>query len=306
MEVLTLEHVNKSFGTTEVIRDLSLSVEEHSIYGFLGKNGAGKTTTMKMILGFLQQDSGTIRVCGEKVSYGNTATNKYIGYLPDVPEFYGFMKPKEYLKLCGEICGMDRALLPSRTEEMLSLVGLDGVNRRIRGFSRGMKQRLGIAQALLNQPKLLICDEPTSALDPVGRKEILDILSLAKERTTIMFSTHILSDVERICDYAGILSEKRLVVQGTVAEIRNQNRKDLIQIELPEGQDMEALAAKIRKLKNSLTVTINTTKLDIEYANSKEYSKSLLALLLREEVPILRYEIMEPSLENVFLEVAGQ
>ena len=306
MEVLTLEHVNKSFGTTEVIRDLSLSVEEHSIYGFLGKNGAGKTTTMKMILGFLKQDSGIIRVCGEKVSYGNTATNKFIGYLPDVPEFYGFMKPKEYLKLCGEICGMDRTLLPSRTEEMLSLVGLDGVNRRIRGFSRGMKQRLGIAQALLNQPKLLICDEPTSALDPVGRKEILDILSLAKERTTIMFSTHILSDVERICDYAGILSEKRLVVQGTVAEIRNQNRKDLIQIELPEGQDMEALAAKIRKLENSLTVAINTTKLDIEYANSKEYSKSLLALLLREEVPILRYEIMEPSLENVFLEVAGQ
>lgn len=187
MSILRLEHVYKSFGKLDVIKDLSFSVSEHAVFGFIGPNGAGKTTTMKMILGFLKPDAGEIYVCNEKVIYGNTKTNRYIGYLPDVPEFYGYMRPWEYLQLCGEISGLSSAKIKDKTDELLHIVGLDGVNRKIRGFSRGMKQRLGIAQALLNDPILLICDEPTSALDPIGGKRSLMFCLLSAIRQQLCF-----------------------------------------------------------------------------------------------------------------------
>ena len=195
MNVLEINNLCKSFGSKEVLRKLNLSVPEHSIYGFVGMNGAGKTTTMKAVLGLLKVDEGEIYVCNEKVAFGQTATNKYIGYLPDVPEFYSFLTAQEYLKLCGEGLDMNNDEILKRSNELLSLVGLSDEKGKIKGYSRGMKQRLGIAQALLARPKLLICDEPTSALDPVGRKEILDLLLSVKDQTTVLFSTHILSDV---------------------------------------------------------------------------------------------------------------
>jgi len=303
MNILELKGVGKKFGDLKVIEDLSFSVAEHSVFGFIGKNGAGKTTTMKMILGFIQPDAGEIFVCNEKVMYGNTKTNRYIGYLPDVPEFYGYMTPKEYLKLCGEITGLKNDLIKQRTMELLTLVGLDGVNRRIKGFSRGMKQRLGIAQALLNEPKLLICDEPTSALDPVGRKEILDILCVARERTTIVFSTHILSDVERICDSIGVLDQGNLVLNGTVSDIKNNNRKDIIQIELTGNGLSQDLQAKIKALPYVSTTTINGNKIDIHLTKADKYNADILRFLAQENVPLLRFEVIEPSLENVFMEV---
>lgn len=230
--MLELEHVEKDFGKLHVIKDISFSLSEHSIFGLIGKNGAGKTTTMKMILGFLQTTSGEIRVCGEKVTFGGAGTNRYIGYLPDVPEYYGYMKPKEYLLFCGQITGLKSGQIKKRAEELLSLVGLAEVNRKINGFSRGMKQRLGIAQALLNEPKLLICDEPTSALDPIGRKEVLDILSVAGRQTAILFSTHILSDVERVCNQIGILNQGKIMLQGNLADIKSTYRHDIVHLEL--------------------------------------------------------------------------
>lgn len=239
MNVLTIQNVIKSFGSKKVLCGLELSVQEHSIFGFIGKNGAGKTTTMKAILGLIKCDSGAIYVMGEKVHFGQTNTNRYIGYLPDVPEFYSYMTTTEYLTFCGNICGMDKADITVRSTELLKLVGLDQEKRRIKGFSRGMKQRLGIAQALLNRPKLLICDEPTSALDPAGRKEILDILLAAKEQTTILFSTHILSDVERICTEVAFLNDGKIAMQGTIAELRNKQSSNgfIIEIEKKEVAD---------------------------------------------------------------------
>lgn len=146
MDMLTLSHVNKRFGEKQVLRDVSFSVPEHAVYGFVGQNGAGKTTTMKLILGLLAADGGEICVNGIPVRYGNTETNRFIGYLPDVPEFYHYMTPSEYLSFCGEITGMPPKEIRVRTEELLCLTGLEKENRRIRGFSRGMKQRLGVAQ----------------------------------------------------------------------------------------------------------------------------------------------------------------
>ena len=219
MDMLRITGLRKRFGDKEVLRGLELTVPEHSIFGFIGKNGAGKTTTMKTVLGLLKADGGEILVNGERVVYGQTATNCHIGYLPDVPEFYSFMTAEEYLTFCGDVTGLSKADNAARRRELLELVGLQNEKHRIKGFSRGMKQRLGIAQALLNRPKLLICDEPTSALDPVGRKEILDILMAVRERTTVLFSTHILSDVERICTDVAFLDHGVILKPVSVTEM---------------------------------------------------------------------------------------
>ena len=145
MNVLELRGVSKNFGAKNVLNDLCFNVRENSIFGFIGENGAGKTTTMKLILGLMKPDSGEIRVQGERVSFGSSSTNRNIGYLPDVPEFYDFLTPAEYLNLCGKISGMAKEERNRRVEEVLTLVGLSGENKRVHGFSRGMKQRLGIA-----------------------------------------------------------------------------------------------------------------------------------------------------------------
>ncbi len=298
MDILTIENLQKSFGEKEVLRGLNLSVPEHSIFGFIGRNGAGKTTTMKAILGLLKPDSGQISVIGENVHFGQTRTNRYIGYLPDVPEFYPFMTALEYLRFSGEISGMEKADLRARSEELLELVGLGQERHRIKGFSRGMKQRLGIAQALLNRPKLLICDEPTSALDPVGRKEILDILLAARAQTTILFSTHILSDVERICSEAAFLNDGKVAMQGTIAELRGMRPSDgfLIETERKEDADMLRRAFGDGKAAENNTVVLH---------GSTEQFYDIMRFVAENRIPVQRMERMEPTLESLFLEVTA-
>ena len=297
MDMLTLSHVSKSFGSRKVIRDLSLSVPEHSIFGFIGENGAGKTTTMRMVLGLLQKDEGEIWVNGKKVVYGQNKTNRYIGYLPDVPEFYGFLTPMEYLKLCGEVTGMGQKEINARSRELLELVGLKEGDKRIRGFSRGMKQRLGIAQALLNRPKLLICDEPTSALDPVGRKEILDILSSVRRHTTVLFSTHILSDVERICDEVAFLHQGKVVMRGSMGEIKNLRKSTGFEVEFLHPEDLENFSQLFPGGRRR-----DRLLLRFEKKTEADMMASMQFLSCR-NIPIQRLEILEPSLEDLFLEV---
>nr|WP_319219841.1 ABC transporter ATP-binding protein [uncultured Trichococcus sp.] len=303
MDILTIAGLRKSFGNQRVLNDLSFSVPEGSIYGFIGKNGSGKTTTMKIVLGLLQADAGEISVCGEKVRYGDTRTNRFIGYLPDVPEFYGFMTAKEYLRLCGDITGMPGALIQTKSEELLDLVGLADVKKRIGTFSRGMKQRLGIAQALLNEPRLLICDEPTSALDPIGRREILDILLKVKERTTVLFSTHVLTDVEAICDRVGILDGGKLVLTGSVSELKATHSRHSCTVTFRTPADAAVFRADPRiKVTESLLVE-NSASVTIQ-AEDPEQAMALTIQFLGETglVP-LRLETAEPKLEDIFLEV---
>ena len=297
MEILTIQNLKKNFGSKEVLRGIDLSVPEHSIFGFIGRNGAGKTTTMKAILGLLQTDGGQIYVCGEKVHFGQTRTNRYIGYLPDVPEFYSYMTPLEYLHFCGKISGMDQTDLAARSNELLALVGLGQERHRIKGFSRGMKQRLGIAQALLNRPKLLICDEPTSALDPVGRKEILDILLAAKEQTTILFSTHILSDVERICTEAAFLDNGRIAMEGTIAELRRMRPSDGFIIETEQKESVGILIKAFGELKA-------TERNSLTFHGNRERFFDIMRYVAENRIPIQRIERIEPTLESLFLEVA--
>lgn len=305
MDILELQHIHKNFGNLSVLQDLNVSVPRNSVFGLIGKNGAGKTTTMKMILGFLQPTAGEIRVCGEKVTYGETRTNRFIGYLPDVPEYYGYMTPKEYLSFCGSVAGLKPTAMGKRIGELMELVGLAGANRRISGFSRGMKQRLGIAQALLNEPELLICDEPTSALDPIGRKEILDILAVVGEKTAIVFSTHVLSDVERICDRIGILHGGRLVLQGDLADIKSTYRADQLRIELEGREGAAKLAEQLRQFSFVTQSEAKENTVTLRLSSVRREGLKILDLLVREQIPVLRYEVLEPTLEDVFLEVVG-
>lgn len=303
MNILQINHLDKQFGGRKVIDNLNLSVPEHSVFGFLGQNGAGKTTTMKMVLGLLRPSGGTISVCGEQVEYGQTKTNRFIGYLPDVPEFYSYMSPMEYLRLCGEINGLPAKKIKSRGEELLELVGLSGNRRKIGGFSRGMKQRLGIAQALLNEPRLLLCDEPTSALDPVGRKEILGILSRVKGKTTVLFSTHILSDVERICDHAAVLHQGKIALCGPLDQLRENHRQDSLLIEFSDPETCAEFENRA-ELKPFVTGTVKEgNTLTLRASDLKKVGALSLHLLSSEGILPLRFEILEPTLESLFLEV---
>lgn len=296
MEMLQITGLYKRFGDKEVLKGLNLTVPEHSIFGFIGRNGAGKTTTMKTILGLLKADAGEILVNGEKAAYGQTATNRYIGYLPDVPEFYTFMTAREYLGFCGEVTGMEKTEYRTRSEELLELVGLSGEKHRIKGYSRGMKQRLGIAQALLNRPRLLICDEPTSALDPVGRKEILDLLLAVREQTTVLFSTHILSDVERICTDIALLHEGKVDIQGKLSEIRTQYRRDEYLVETDNDEGMHALQTVFPDM-------WQTGRNQLVFSEKDYAPGEVFRFVADHAVPVMKIERVEPTLESLFVEV---
>ena len=294
--MIKIEDLHLSFKDKKVLKGLNLNIPEGSIFGFIGKNGAGKTTTMKAILGILTPDSGSIYVNSEKVVFSGLNTNKYIGYLPDVPEFYSFMTAYELLKFCAEITGICKDEIKPRIEDMLKLVGLENEKHQIKGFSRGMKQRLGIAQALLNKPKLLICDEPTSALDPIGRKQILDILKNVSRETTVLFSTHILSDVEKICTDVAFLDEGVIKVEGKLLDIKNRYGKEEYTVELKMKEDILKLIENVKDLyqkdENSLTFINEENKLFevLEFINSNKIS-------------IVKLEKNELTLESLFMEV---
>lgn len=300
MNMLEVSNIYKTFGNTQIIKDLSFQVPEHSVFGFIGQNGAGKTTTMKMILGLLKPDQGEIFVNQKKVTYGQNQTNSFIGYLPDVPEYYGYMTPKEYLTLCGNITGVKKDVLSKKINDTLELVGLSEHNKRIHGFSRGMKQRLGIAQALLNEPKLLICDEPTSALDPAGRKEILSILSSLKEKTTVIFSTHILSDVEQICDTIALLHNGNIALTGTLDKIKQMRNGSGIEIHFLREDD----TAKYLQ-SHSEAVSISSTRIRLAKKTEKDLL-SIMNYLVENSIPISKIDVLEPTLEDLFMEVITQ
>lgn len=296
MDMLQIRNLHKRFGDKQVLNGLNLTVPENSIFGFIGKNGAGKTTTMKAILGLLKADSGEIYVAGERVRFGQTSTNQWVGFLPDVPEFYPFMTAREYLQFCGELAGLEKAEIYQRSEELLTLVGLQDENHRIKGFSRGMKQRLGIAQALMNRPKLLICDEPTSALDPVGRKEILDILLSLKKDTTILFSTHILSDVERICTDIALLNDGEVVLQGKLSDLKATYRSDAFRIELTdEGQQAQLMKAfpEIKRAENRMLI----------FREQECSQRDVLRYIAENDLTVNKLERVESTVESLFMGV---
>ena len=225
--LVTAEHLHKTFRLgflrrrVEAVRDVSFTVQPREIFGFLGPNGAGKTTTIKMLMGLIFPTSGQARIFGKPIA--DVEARRRLGFLPENPYFYDYLDGRELLDLMGRLFGMRAADRKRRADELLARVGLGRagtLGMPLRKYSKGMLQRLGLAQALINDPELVVLDEPMSGLDPVGRKEIRDlILSLRQEGKTVLFSTHILSDVELLCDRVAIIVGGRLRDVGALDQL---------------------------------------------------------------------------------------
>jgi len=203
----------------EALRGVSFDVGEGEIFGLLGPNGAGKTTCLKLLMGLIAADRGSFRIGG--VDGRKPKARQSVGFLPENPYFHEYLSPRELLEFYGKLCGLDRKTIAKRRDELIDQVGLsDAARRPLRKFSKGMLQRIGLAQALIAEPRLLVLDEPMSGLDPIGRKLVSDLMQeLNSKGTTIVFASHILSDVERLCDRVVILNKGKKVAEGTLEEL---------------------------------------------------------------------------------------
>ncbi len=308
MIAIKTEKLTKTYGKVLALQALDLEVPEKSVFGFLGPNGAGKSTTVKLLTGFSQPTSGQAWVAGEKVGTDNSRLQFKTGFLPDVPAFYNWMSGREFLHLAGELFQLDSAEIQRRTDELLELVGLkQAAKRKIGGYSRGMKQRLGIAQALINRPQVLFMDEPTSALDPIGRREVLDLVSQLKSRSTIFMSTHILSDVERVCDMVGIVNKGELIEVSDIAGLRSRYALSTFEMEfLEDARDFVNSLRPLPWLSEPQAVLergrplVRVKAVDLDRAR-----RELPGLAAASGLTLTRYEMMVPDLEDIFMQIVN-
>ncbi len=218
--MIEIKNVTKTFGARSAVKNLSLSIDKGEVFGFLGPNGAGKTTTMKMILGLMRPTKGSITLFNEKA--GSIAARRKIGFLPEFANYYQHLTGREFLEFVGEIFGLGQSEIDKRSKRLLKLVNLptEAHDRQVHTYSKGMQQRIGMAQALMNNPDVLFLDEPMSGLDPIGRREIKDIIiELKHQGKTIFFNSHILSDAQEICDRIGIIHLGSLLISGSIKEV---------------------------------------------------------------------------------------
>ena len=306
MPAIKCENLTKHYGTVTALDGLTLEVQERSIFGFLGPNGAGKTTTVKLFMGMSRPTSGRAWVDGEEVAADTPAMRSHIGYLPDVPNFYNWMTGAEFLRFVGELHHLPAVDNKSRSEELLELADLKkAAKRKIGGYSRGMKQRLGMAQALMNRPRVLFLDEPCSALDPMGRRDVLNLILRLKASTTVFMSTHILSDVERVCDSLAIVNKGKLITTSTVAELHARFARSSFELEFED--DPAALAAKLE----SQPWVMKVEKLEINHipglrVQVQDVSRAkheLPQLIAQSGLGLVRYELTMPSLEDIFVKL---
>jgi ABC-2 type transport system ATP-binding protein len=294
--LLHVDQLTKQYGDKAAVSKLTFTVSEGRCVALLGPNGAGKTTTLQMLSGLLIPSSGTI-------SFENSDgkdIRQSIGYLPQYPAFYNWMSGKEFLEFTGRLARLSLKEAAARARDIFERVGLkEAANRRIGGYSGGMKQRLGLAQAIIHQPKLLLLDEPVSALDPLGRREVLELMQDLKKETTILFSTHVLHDAEAICDDVLIIRDGQLVLNGDLNRIMHDNQQSFITIQISAGQEtwLRSLSSKpyvkeLEILHNSAQITVN----HLEQAKA-----ALLADIVAQDISITKFEVGQLTLEDLFM-----
>jgi ABC-2 type transport system ATP-binding protein len=297
--------LTKTYRGTRALDSVDLSVDEGAIFGFLGPNGAGKTTMLRLMTGLARPTSGSVSILGHPVRGARDAARAEVGFLPDVPAFYDWMTAQEYLSFVGGLFGLERSALSSRAGMLLDFAGLTGVKTRIGGYSRGMKQRLGVAQALINAPKLLLLDEPTSALDPLGRKDLLDMIASLRGRTTVFFSTHILGDVERVCDSVAILDHGRVLTQGPMSELKARYGRQKFVVKVTEGTDQ--LSSLIRQRAWAAAVaTADGGGIEIRVTDVARAQHEIPRMVAEQRVGLISFEAGEFDLEDVFVELVGE
>ena len=302
---LATRGLTKRYKDRTVVDDLDLRVPEGGVFGFLGRNGAGKTTTIRMVLGLARPTGGSVRILGRDT--GGALAPGLVGYLPDVPGFRPWMRADEVLAHAGRMTGLRGAALRRRTTTLLELAGLRGVDQPVGAYSRGMRQRLGLARALVTAPRLLILDEPTSALDPVGRKEVLDLIAALRGRTTILLSTHLLDDAERVCDDVAIIDRGRLLLTGTTAELVRGAQATSMEIEtVDDAAPLAALLEQQPWVQAIESVDSEGTRLRIRTQDPRAAHRGLAGLLDRAGCGLVRLGSTRHGLEEVFLRVVGE
>ncbi len=279
---------------TRALDTLSLTVEKGQIFGFLGANGAGKTTTLKLLMRLIYPTSGTARILGHDIS--DISMHARIGYLPENPYFYDYLTAREFLSYCGQLFGQKAGTRASRTEALLTRVNVEkkSWDLQLRKFSKGMLQRVGLAQALINNPEIVFLDEPMSGLDPVGRREVRDLVaSLRTEGKTVFMCSHILSDIEVLCDSVAILKGGRLAHAGSLDELRSRETR------LVEIIATDAAAEALKQLNINGKVTETASGISIEVTDEKEVD-GVIAALRSVNGKLVSVQPVRQSLEDLF------
>src|ERR1035437_5860169 len=307
--VVTTGLTKRYGGGVVALDDLDIEVPSGSIFGFLGPNGAGKTTTLRLLTGLATATDGTATVAGVRIGGTSGELARHIGYLDQDPRFYGWMRGRELLDLVGQLHGLHGAELRQRVGDVLEIVGLtEAAHRRIAGYSGGMRQRLGIGQAILNRPQVLFLDEPVSSLDPEGRRDVLEIVSRLRGTATVFMSTHILNDVERVCDRVAILNVGHLVVEGPIDELLDRYAQPIYDLE-PEPQQpgaVDRLATALRGQPWAQEVRVLPDKVRVFVYDPRVAGPDILPLVVSSGVSLVRYERARPSLEDVFLRLVAE
>jgi ABC-2 type transport system ATP-binding protein len=306
--VIHTNKLGKAFGQVQALKALDLRVPRHSIFGFLGPNGAGKTTTMKLLLGLLLPTSGSGTVFGLDIVHDSIAIRSRIGYLPQQPQFIADMNARETLRFTARFfTAGPKSEIDARVDEMLQLVGLqDKANRPVKGFSGGERQRLGLAQAQINDPDLLILDEPAAALDPIGRLDVLRVMERLRERTTIFYSTHILDDVQQVSDTVAILNHGELVAQGPIEHLLSGSEQPIYTLSL--RGDIEPTRARIAGLPWVSAVDVTqrngTTGWQVSVTEESAAEADLLRQVLADErVTVTEFSRKKYELEEIFMNI---
>lgn len=301
--MLNVENLVKDYTTgflrkrVRVLKGVSFSVNKGEIFGFVGPNGAGKTTTFKTILGFVSPTGGSVEIMGKPL--GDVDVKKHIGYLPENPYFYDYLTGEELLHYMGELHGLNGSGLSKRVDELLEKVNMSHAKRvQLRKYSKGMLQRVGVAQALINDPEFLILDEPMSGLDPIGQREIRElILEQKKKGKTILLSSHILSDVEALCDRVGVIIGGRVVKMGELGKLFEEIHTDYEM--LLKGVD-EGIVNKL----SDLRVTIEKRAGFIVLKFDEDIKARVLDAISKSQADVVSLHPLRKSLEGLFVEEA--
>ena len=294
---ISVTNLSKNFGAQKAVNDISFKIGKNEIVGFLGPNGAGKSTTMKMITGFLKPDNGSIEVCGISVQNQPTDTQRKIGYLPESNALYLDMYVKEYLSFVGSIYQIDN--LQSSVNDVVELVGLTKeAHKKIGQLSKGYKQRVGIAASLVHNPEVLILDEPTSGLDPNQIIEIRDIIKRLAENKTVIFSSHIMQDVEAICERVIIINKGQIVADDQLINLKNKtNGNQMVSVEFKEKIASNLLSG----FKDCISIKeISQNKFNFETRNAESIRKQIMELCLSNNLNIVSLNSESNNLESVF------
>ncbi len=305
---IVCEGLTKRYGAVLALDALDLTVHTGSIFGCLGPNGAGKTTLLRLLTGLSRPTAGRASVVGLDIATRQLALHRRISTLEQQPQFYSWMRGRELLAFVGELYGLRGPDLRRRIDEALEATGLtEAANRRIGGYSGGMRQRIGLAQALINTPEALFLDEPVSALDPAGRHDILEVIAGLRGKVTVFMSTHILADVERVCDQVAILNKGRLVAASSVAELQERYAQPVFVLE-PEPDQAErvgALVAALRQAPWTGQIASEHGEIRVVASDPAAAMRELLPLVAQHGVMVQRFERGRPSLEDIFLRLVG-